>query len=74
MPHKTYEGRLDARGFKFAILVARFNSFVTDRLLQGALDALDRSGCRGEDLHEFAAIHPIAATLRVLLFDGSVTC
>ena len=38
------EGNLDASAFKFAIVVARFNSFITDRLLSGALDALHRSG------------------------------
>ncbi len=40
----VHEGKLDAKGFKFAIVVARFNSFVTDRLLEGALDALKRHG------------------------------
>jgi 6,7-dimethyl-8-ribityllumazine synthase len=40
----TYEGKLDAAGFRFAIIVSRFNSFVTDRLLEGALDALKRHG------------------------------
>lgn len=44
MSHKTVEGNLDARGLRFAIVVARFNSFVTDRLLQGALDGIRRSG------------------------------
>ena len=38
------EGNLDARGLKLAIIVARFNSFVTDRLLDGALDAIRRTG------------------------------
>ena len=38
------EGNLDASAFKFDIVVARFNSFITDRLLSGALDALHRSG------------------------------
>ncbi len=38
------EGALQARGFRFAIIVSRFNSFVTDRLLEGALDALKRHG------------------------------
>lgn len=38
------EGNLDARGLKLAIIVARFNSFVTDRLLEGALDAIRRTG------------------------------
>jgi 6,7-dimethyl-8-ribityllumazine synthase len=40
----VHEGKLDAKGFKFAIVVSRFNSFVTDRLLEGALDALKRHG------------------------------
>lgn len=41
---KTIEGNLNAAGLKFAILVSRFNSIITDRLLGGALDALKRSG------------------------------
>jgi 6,7-dimethyl-8-ribityllumazine synthase len=45
MAVKTIEGNLDAKGLKFAIVVGRFNNFVTDRLLSGALDALARSGC-----------------------------
>jgi 6,7-dimethyl-8-ribityllumazine synthase len=40
----VYEGKLDAKGFKFALVVSRFNSFVTDRLVEGALDALKRHG------------------------------
>lgn len=50
MAHKTIEGRLDAKGLKFAILVSRFNSFITERLLGGALDALDRTGCEASDI------------------------
>src|SRR5688572_17824508 len=41
---RTIEGNLDARGLKFAIVAARFNSFIVDRLLDGALDALRRTG------------------------------
>jgi 6,7-dimethyl-8-ribityllumazine synthase len=44
------EGDLDAHGKRFAIVVSRWNSFITERLLQGALDALRRSGCREEDI------------------------
>ncbi len=40
----VYEGKLDAKGFRFAIIVSRFNSFITERLLEGALDALRRHG------------------------------
>ena len=44
------EGNLDARGLKFVVLCARFNSFITDRLLSGALDALKRSGAADADV------------------------
>ena len=50
MDNKTYEGHLDASGLKLAVVVARFNSFITDRLLGGALDALRRSGARDGDV------------------------
>ena len=43
MPN-TIQGNLDARGSRFAVVVSRFNAFISDRLLAGALDALDRSG------------------------------
>jgi 6,7-dimethyl-8-ribityllumazine synthase len=38
----TYEGHLVATGLKFAIVVARFNEFISTRLLDGAMDALKR--------------------------------
>jgi len=41
---KTHEGTLDAKGLKIGIVVSRFNSFVTDKLLDGALDALKKLG------------------------------
>jgi 6,7-dimethyl-8-ribityllumazine synthase len=47
---QTIEGNLDARGLKFAIAVSRFNSFITDRLLAGAEDALKRSGAGADDV------------------------
>ncbi len=42
------EGDLSAAGCRFAIVVARWNAVITDRLLQGSLDALLRSGCARE--------------------------
>lgn len=42
---EAIEGTLDARGLKMAIVVSRFNGFVTGSLLDGALDALRRTGC-----------------------------
>ena len=41
---RTVEGALTATGLRFAIVVSRFNSFITERLLAGALDALARTG------------------------------
>ena len=39
-----YEGVLDATGLKFAIILARFNSFIGEKLLDGAIDAIKRHG------------------------------
>ncbi len=47
---KRYEGKLLGEGLKFAIVVARFNDFITNRLLEGAQDALIRHGVRDEDI------------------------
>jgi 6,7-dimethyl-8-ribityllumazine synthase len=44
------EGDLSAEGMKFAIIVARWNAVITDRLLEGALDALLRSGAARADI------------------------
>src|SRR5947208_13305760 len=41
---KVLEGGLSASGLRFAIVVSRFNSFITERLLAGAMDALTRAG------------------------------
>lgn len=47
---RTYEGVLKAEGLKFAIISSRFNDFVGDKLIQGALEALARTGARDEDV------------------------
>ncbi len=47
---KTYEGQLEARGLKVALVLSRFNSFITERLLEGAKDALLRHGAGDDDL------------------------
>ena len=44
------EGKLDASGKRFAIVVARFNAFITERLLLSAHDALIRSGAAKKDV------------------------
>jgi len=50
MSLRTFEGNLDAKGLRFAIVVSRFNSFITERLITGALDALHRSGAADENI------------------------
>jgi 6,7-dimethyl-8-ribityllumazine synthase len=47
---KFIEGNLNAAGKKFGIIVARFNSFIGERLLEGAMDTLTRSGARDADI------------------------
>ena len=41
---KTVEGKLDAKGLSFGIVLSRFNSFIGEKLLDGALDAIKRHG------------------------------
>lgn len=47
---KIYEGKLIAEGKKFGIVVSRFNEFITNKLLEGALDALKRHGALNENI------------------------
>ena len=47
---KTYEGKLVAEGLHFAVVVSRFNDFISSKLLEGALDALVRHGALQEDV------------------------
>jgi 6,7-dimethyl-8-ribityllumazine synthase len=47
---KIIQGELQAKGLRFAIVVSRFNDFITSKLLDGALDALVRHGAKEEDI------------------------
>lgn len=47
---QTFEGQLSAAGLRFAIIVSRFNSFITERLLGGAMDALQRTGANPDQV------------------------
>ncbi|GAB4490820.1 MAG: 6,7-dimethyl-8-ribityllumazine synthase [Thermodesulfovibrionales bacterium] len=47
---KIIQGELQAKGLKFAIVVSRFNDFITAKLQDGAVDALVRHGARDEDI------------------------
>ena len=47
---KVIQGELQAKGLKFAIIVSRFNDFITGKLLDGAVDGLLRHGAKEEDI------------------------
>ena len=47
---QRFEGSLDATGLKFGIVCSRYNDFVTQRLVEGAMDALTRSGAAEDDI------------------------
>jgi 6,7-dimethyl-8-ribityllumazine synthase len=47
---RAIEGKLWGEGFRFGIVVSRFNGFITERLLEGAIDGLARHGVRDEDI------------------------
>ncbi len=47
---KLYEGHLLGQGLKFGLIAGRFNEFITNKLMSGALDALNRHGVQGSDI------------------------
>ena len=50
---KIVEGNLDASGLKFGIIVSRFNDFIGEKLVGGAIDALLRHGANEADINVF---------------------
>ena len=47
---ETYQGKLQAKGLKIGIILSRFNQFISERLLEGALDALYKLGAEEKDI------------------------
>jgi 6,7-dimethyl-8-ribityllumazine synthase len=65
---RSIEGKISAEGLKFAIVLSRFNSFIGDKLLDGAVDAIVRHGGKDDDVHVFRVpgafeVPPIAKRL-----------
>jgi len=65
---RSIEGKISAEGLKFAIVLSRFNSFIGDKLLDGAVDAIVRHGGKDDDIHVFRVpgafeVPPIAKRL-----------
>jgi 6,7-dimethyl-8-ribityllumazine synthase len=74
----VHEGNLVGQGLRFAIVVSRFNSLVTEQLLSGALDALRRHGVdeKAVDVYRCPGTFEIPAVLRRVArsnrYDGAV--
>ena len=47
---ETYQGKLQAKGLKVGIILSRFNQFISERLLEGAMDALYKLGAEDKDI------------------------
>ena len=78
MAVKRLEGKLDATGHKYALVVSRFNSFLTDKLVDGAVDCLVRHGATEKDqtvAHVPGAIEIPAVAARLVAtkkYDGII--
>lgn len=75
---KIHEGTFDASGLRIALLASRFNAFITDRLVEGAVDGLLRHGAKDEQVEVFKVPGTwelpqlAAAVARTGRFDGIV--
>lgn len=69
---RQYEGSLDAAGLRFGIVCARWNSTVTDAMLDAALDALSRHGARAADIAvvRVPGAFEVPAGVRALIDSG----
>ena len=47
---RTLEGKISAEGYRFGLVVSRFNDFISSKLVEGAVDALKRHGATGMQL------------------------
>jgi 6,7-dimethyl-8-ribityllumazine synthase len=65
-PPPGLDGKLDAKGKRFAIVVPRFNAFITERLLHGALDALHRAGAKTKNIVRVPGAFEIPSAARTL--------
>ncbi len=71
---KTFEGKLQAKGFKIGIVSSRFNEFLTGELLEGALDALKKLGADDGDivLYKVPGSFEIPVVAKKLAASGKV--
>ena len=71
---RVFEGQLGATGLRVPLVAGRFNSFIVDRLIEGAVDALRRSGVADDDITLYRAPggFEIPQLLRQVLARGGV--
>jgi len=71
---KAMQGALNASNMRFGIVVSRWNSFITERLLEGALDCLRRSGAKSSDIQivRVPGSFEIPSAARLLADSGTV--
>lgn len=50
MSYQTFQGSLDAGNLRIAVIVSRFNEFITEQLAKGALQVLEKHGCKPENI------------------------
>jgi 6,7-dimethyl-8-ribityllumazine synthase len=64
------EGRNDATGLKFAVIVARFNSSITEKLLEGAQDALKQASAEAIDIYDVPGAFELPFAAKQLALSG----
>lgn len=71
---KAKEGDLNASGMRFGLVVSRWNSFITERLLQGSMDCLRRSGAKSADVQivRVPGAFEIPTAARLIAESGTV--
>ncbi|MGH9972156.1 MAG: 6,7-dimethyl-8-ribityllumazine synthase [Pyrinomonadaceae bacterium] len=67
----THEGRLNGEGFRFAIIASRWNDFISSRLVEGALDALERLGASEKSVAIYKVPGSFEIPLLALRIAGS---
>jgi 6,7-dimethyl-8-ribityllumazine synthase len=74
MSRETLNWTVDAKGLKFAIVVARFNSGITEKLLEGAREALTKAGASGVSVYHVPGAFelPLAARKLAEAYDGVI--
>ncbi len=71
MQPKNHQGALNAKGFRFAIVASRWNDFLTSRLVEGALDALERLGAQEKAVAVYRVPGSFEIPLAALKVAGS---